>query len=319
MTAGALFAQTAQHTENIYTDSLQGNWTNSSWGASVNLAASAPGRTGNSLEVTINGAWQAFRLSVSGDGRFLNEYASIDFDIYIHSDSTGLDNLVFVLEQGWAASQPKITDLISGWATMTTAQRYEQWHHIHINFADLNPSFFKFNNILLWTVGDAIPHVRLDNIQLGWNDDTTPPVVTVGAAYADYDHIFLPFTTNEYTVFQVDYGVGAYDHTITGGANAWDDTGAVVLAGLTRGSTVQYRITASDHRTDPNATPNKGVATGTIVVANPASVTGIVGQSASMQFTAAGGTSTYTYTLLGSLPTGLSLNAQTGLINGTST
>jgi len=37
---------------------------------------------------------------------------------------------------------------------------------------------------------------------------------------------------------------------------------------VTRGSTVQYRVTASDHRTDPNATPNKGVATGTIVVAN---------------------------------------------------
>ena len=121
---GALVAQTAQHTENIYTDSLQGNWTDSSWGSTVNLAASAPGRTGNALEVTINGAWQAFRLSVSGDGRFLNEYASIDFDIYIHSDSTGLDNLVFVLEEGWAASQPKLTDLISGWSTMTTAQRY---------------------------------------------------------------------------------------------------------------------------------------------------------------------------------------------------
>jgi hypothetical protein len=60
--------------------------------------------------------------------------------------------------------------------------------------------------------------------------------------------------------------------------------------------------------------------TSTLTLPTPTTVSGSVGQTVSMQFTATGGTPAYTYTLLnGNLPPGLSLNAGTGLITGTAT
>jgi Zn-dependent metalloprotease len=54
------------------------------------------------------------------------------------------------------------------------------------------------------------------------------------------------------------------------------------------------------------------------VVANPGNRTGTVGTAASLQMTATGGTPPYTWSATG-LPTGLSINASTGLISGTPT
>jgi hypothetical protein len=55
--------------------------------------------------------------------------------------------------------------------------------------------------------------------------------------------------------------------------------------------------------------------TGSVTVANPGSKTGTVGTSASLQLSASGGTSPYTWTATG-LPTGLSISSA-GLISGT--
>jgi hypothetical protein len=78
--------------------------------------------------------------------------------------------------------------------------------------------------------------------------------------------------------------------------------------------------------TDSSSPAQTATATGTITIstpltmATPATVSGIVGQNASVQFTAAGGTPPYTYAFsAGTLPTGLTLNPQTGLLSGQAT
>jgi len=56
--------------------------------------------------------------------------------------------------------------------------------------------------------------------------------------------------------------------------------------------------------------------TGSVSVANPGSQTGTVGTAKSVSMSASGGTSPYTWTASG-LPSGLSINASTGVISGT--
>jgi Zn-dependent metalloprotease len=62
---------------------------------------------------------------------------------------------------------------------------------------------------------------------------------------------------------------------------------------------------------DPTCT-----TTGGVTVANPGSQSGTVGTAKSLQMSASGGTAPYTWSATG-LPTGLSINASTGLISGT--
>jgi Zn-dependent metalloprotease len=64
---------------------------------------------------------------------------------------------------------------------------------------------------------------------------------------------------------------------------------------------------------DPTCTSSTGVS-----VANPGSQTGTVGTAKSLQMSASGGTSPYTWSATG-LPAGLSINSSTGLISGTPT
>ncbi|WP_461115797.1 beta strand repeat-containing protein, partial [Spirosoma jeollabukense] len=60
--------------------------------------------------------------------------------------------------------------------------------------------------------------------------------------------------------------------------------------------------------------------TATVTVANPSTTTGSQGAAFSQPFTASGGTTPYIFSLAsGSLPAGLSLNANTGLVSGTPT
>jgi subtilase family serine protease len=55
---------------------------------------------------------------------------------------------------------------------------------------------------------------------------------------------------------------------------------------------------------------------GQVTVANPGNQTGTVGKSASLQISASGGTSPYSYSAKG-LPTGLAIDSKSGLISGT--
>lgn len=74
---------------------------------------------------------------------------------------------------------------------------------------------------------------------------------------------------------------------------------------------------------DSSVPTQVATATGTMTIAtplsmpNPATVSGIVGQSVSMQFTAAGGTGPYTYSFqAGTLPSGTTLDPVAGLLSG---
>jgi hypothetical protein len=95
------------------------------------------------------------------------------------------------------------------------------------------------------------------------------------------------------------------------------------IAGIpTQGGVFNFTVTATNTGSaNPiSASYTLAVNGGAITMGSPATVSGVVGQTASMQFTASGGVTPYTYTLLsGTLPPGLTLNAATGLITGQAT
>lgn len=260
-----------------YNSGLQGNWVRSCWEAYdgalfTNFAAPAPERTGNAIEVRFGAAnaWNAFGLADRLPGyvnqyKYLNEMRTVEFDIYFESDSTGVENLTFILEDAGYSDGPKVVDLIPGWAGMTTAQRYGRWFHIAVNLASIHPTIPRFAQFLLFNAGEVQPHFRIADAKLGWLDDTTPPVVSLTSATvnATYTQLALAFTTDEAAIYRVEYGVGNYNQQIQGGSDDWTATHAATLTGLTPGTTVQYRIVAKDHRTNTAATPNQATLAGT--------------------------------------------------------
>ena len=274
--AGAkLTAQTPQHYESVYNSSLQGTWDVGNWGSpTVNLAAAAPGRTGNAIEVRTANGWEAFGFIDVLPGwlpqyHYLNEFATLEFDVYLESDSTGVENLMFILDDAGLSDQPHLVDYIPGWAGLTNAQRYGHWFHIRIDFAAIHPTTARFFRFLLFNYAAVSqPHFRVADVKLGWNDDITPPVVTLGtpALNATYDQLSLPFTTNEPAIYRVEYGVGSYNQILTGATDDWSTTHNATLTGLVRGSTYLYRVVALNHRTDPTAMPNQGTATGSYAI-----------------------------------------------------
>ena len=108
----------------------------------------------------------------------------------------------------------------------------------------------------------------MSNVRLGWIPRNTPPVITMQSATLNftYDKLTLVYQTDEDTVGQVSYGVGNYDSTVLGDANGWSTNFNVTLANLVFGSTVQYRIAASDHHLDTNLAPKVGYYSGTFTV-----------------------------------------------------
>ena len=280
LAASTGFAQTPAHYLIAYDGTLQGSWVRSCWEASdgalfTNFAATAPGRAGNAIEVRFgaNDAWCAFGLADRKPGwdrqfKYLNEFRTIEFDVYLESDSAEFENLTFVFEDAGFSDNPTLGSFIPGWAGLSSAQRVGTWLHATVNLASLHPTLPRFHQFLLFNNGSYQPHFRIMNVKLGWDDDTTPPVVTPGTPSLNttYDQLSLPFTTNEATIYRVEYGIGNYGSTITGNADDWSGTHTAVLTGLTRGSTYQYRIVALDHRTDPAATPNQGSSTGTYAI-----------------------------------------------------
>lgn len=260
-----------------YDSGLQGSWVRSCWEASegalfTDFVATAPGRTGKAIEVRFgaSNAWNAFGLADRLPGyvnqyKYLNEMRTVEFDIYFEPDSTGVENLTFILEDAGYSDGPKVVDLIPGWAGMTRAQRYGRWFHIVVNLAQIHPTIPRFAQFLLFNAGEVQPHFRFADARLGWLDDTTPPVVTLSSASvnATYTQLALAFTTDEAAIYRVEYGVGNYNQLIQGGAEDWTTVHGATLTGLTPGTTVQYRIVARDHRTNSAATPNQTTLTGT--------------------------------------------------------
>ncbi len=268
-TTGVALGSTTYRYLDIYTDALQGNWRLGNWNdPTTNLAATPPGRSGSAIETTFTADWQGFGLGDTGDDwdltdHFLTETKVLEFDICF-AGTTGADALEFILDDSDTTDSRTITSFITGWSTMTTAQRYGQWHHVVITFADLHPtiaSFFRF--IFFNGVGGARPHFYVDNVRLGLAADTLPPSITLGAPAVAYDQLLLPFTTTEAATYRIEYGHDDYSRTLSGPADAWATTHNPVLTGLTRGATVQYRIVA----TDPSG--NSGFLTGTAAIVDP--------------------------------------------------
>jgi hypothetical protein len=272
-------AQTPQHYLVAYDGTLQPSWVRSCWEANdgdlyTDFAATAPGHTGNVIEVRFgpNDAWNAFGLADRKPGwdvqfKYLNEFRTIEFDVRFQSSGSPADQLLFILDDTGYSDERTLVSFIPGWAGMTAAQRYDQWHHVTIDLPSIHPTRAHFHQFLLFN-SELQPRFYVANVKLGWDDDTTPPVITVGtpSLNSNYSQLTLPFTTDEFTIYRVEFGIGNYSNTLTGATDGWSKSHGPALTGLTLGATYQYRIVALDHRTDPAATPNQGIATGTFAV-----------------------------------------------------
>ena len=107
---------------------------------------------------------------------------------------------------------------------------------------------------------------------------------------------------------------------VAGGAALWlanhpTDNPAAVQAALIANSTPN-KITNPGTGSPNRLLYTGSTAPGGVTVANPGTRTSTVGQAASLQLTATGGTAPYTWSATG-LPPGLSIGSSTGLISGT--
>lgn len=252
-----------------YTDSLQGDWRVSNWGDAItNTSATSPERAGTALETTMTGDWQGFSLADIGDfwmhltPHYFSNTKLLEFDIYF-AGTADADALELILDDAGAHNETMLTSRIPGWDTMTTTERYGHWHHVAVTLADLQPrtaSFFRF--VLFNTLPGARPRFFLDNVRLGTITDVLPPLIRPGATTVDFDTLALPFTTDEAATYQIEYGHGGYNRTLSGPALIATNHIAS-LTGLTRGATLQFRITATD------SSGNQGILTGSVPVIDP--------------------------------------------------
>lgn len=260
----------------IYADSkLQGDWNFDLWTgdqAPVTAApnAPAPGFSGKTIEV-LHGpggeGWGAFGLANRIDWNhvttlYMNEVKTLEFDIYIEPDATGIENLEFILEDTGNSNQPKLTSFLPGWTTTNPSAVIGRWMHVSINLTKLGAKVPGFSRFLFANNGANIhPHYHLANVLIRWVRDTLPPTIKLQPAQPNltYDALTLNFSTNKPTLYKIDYGTSkAYGTTITSAANAWSTQHSVTLPGLSRGHTYYYQVTAWG----PEPSAKLGVKTG---------------------------------------------------------
>lgn len=256
----------------VYDSGLQDGWIVHKWEGGipigVDTAATAPGLPGTAVEVnfTDNG-WNAFGFGTPdwSEPYFLNEIKTIEFDVYIEPDSVGTENLVFILSDAGLSDQPRLVDFIPGWNSLPDAERFGHWFHIGIDLASLHPQIANFGRFLLFNAADSAskPHFRLYDVKLGWQEDTTPPQVTLQSITPDltFSRLTLVFDTDEPTTYRVEYGVSGFDAQVEN-LDAWAKHHEAVLPDLTPGTMLNYRIIARDHRMEPGAAPNEGILEG---------------------------------------------------------
>ena len=264
-----------------YDTQLRGDWVASNWEnapLALNFAATAPLVGGPAIEVgfTANNSWNAFGLANRKPGwdnqyLYFNEFKTVEFDLYFAPDCTGASNLLFILEDAGYSDAPTLVSLIPEWATLSASARLGRWYHVAIKLADLHPNIPRFEQFLLFNNADSSnskPHFFLANIKLGWAPDTTPPILSFQAATPglNFNDLTLDFTTNEPTIWRVEYGAGNTNSILTGDLNEWSTTHSAVLTGLQPGTTYNYRIVALDHRFLSSATPNQGTYTGSFAM-----------------------------------------------------
>ena len=240
---------------------------------SVNYAAPAPGRPGIAVEITLGEPperpWAFTPVSSGGMGFYLNQVKTVEFDVYFEPDCTDAEAVWFILNDvGQANQQPLLVDLIPGWATMTTAQRLGPWHHITVDLAAIGAHGPEVSRLVLYHLGSGLAHLAVTDITLGWDDDHTPPSVTsmTHSFNATNDQLSVTFTTDEMTIYRVEYGVGDFTNHVQGDYHDWGLSHTVGLVGLTPGVTNQYRILLLDHQLDPTADSNLGAATNLVYI-----------------------------------------------------
>ncbi len=156
--------------------------------------------------------------------------------------------------------------------------------------------------------------------------DSDPPVITSGpdAAGITDTAATISWITDEVSDSVVEYGLDdSYGQTASESADVTDHD--VSLTGLSPDTTYHYRVGSTDP--SGNGPTWSGDYTFTTVADTPDPLDiattslpgGIVGDAYSATLTATGGTTPYTWSITGSLPDGLGLNADTGEISGTPT
>jgi len=254
----------------IYQSGLQGNWDESGWGSTFELDAAPSGHTGSAaIEVSIPNAWEGFALADIAPPwtptyHSLNTVTTLAFDVFIASDSTGHDDVLFILEDVDKVDTPSLTDLIDGWDSMNNEQRFDQWHSVSIDLASLNPEFSEFYQIVFFKMSATdTPHFKLADIRFGEVEDLLPPNISLGTPLVDYNTLSLPFTTDEACIYRIEYGYGDYTNTLTGSTVDYATSHTPTLNDLNRGQTLQYRIIAIDH------SGNEGTLSGSVIITDP--------------------------------------------------
>ena len=260
-----------------YDSGLQGDWNITTWEDPDHLVAAipnapAPGRSGNAIEVRFSqNGWGAFGLANMADWNnvhymYLNEFKTIEFDLYIEPDSTGMENLYFILDDAGDSSEPQLVNYIAGWDPAHPQNSAGRWIPVSIDLSQIGANIPRFMRFLFYNAGSpSRPHFHMANVRLKSMGDTTPPAFTSVTATPNliYDKLTLAFTNDKATTYKVVYGVGDYSHVIDGNPDELQPSHSAVLTGLSRGHTYQYRITAWQHHSDPSAPPTPGVFTGT--------------------------------------------------------
>ena len=279
-------------------------WVAAIWNnATMNPSAPVPvGHTGTAaLECSYTDGWTATGLGQpwnDANPPQMNEARTLEFDIYFVPGSAAPDPLTFIVNDAGLSDEPTLVSLIPGWSALSSSQRFGQWFHVSIDLASVHPTQQDLSRFLFFdNSGSGGIHFFLASVRLGYVNRTTPPVLTMNSVQlsSDYSQLTLAFTSDEGMVYHADYGVGSYAQTIPQDPNKdYALTGTVTLTGLTPGSTVQYRVVATDHRIDPTASPNQGTLADTYAVpAAPTAppvlsglaVSGITGNQAQLAWT----------------------------------
>ncbi|HTZ42218.1 MAG TPA: putative Ig domain-containing protein [Jatrophihabitans sp.] len=138
------------------------------------------------------------------------------------------------------------------------------------------------------------PNVRGEIYRTGYSPSGTTGAAVATSTFGSGRVMFIGDSST------IDDGTGQSGNTLY---NGWNDPAGTDDKVMLNG-------------TEWLASGGSGGGTGSLSVNNPGSQSSTVGSAASLQLTASGGTSPYTWSATG-LPTGLSLNASSGLVSGT--
>jgi hypothetical protein len=195
-----VFPVAAQPNMALYTDSLQNNWENWSWGSTVNLNSSTYVHNGSSaISITLTSSWSALYL----------EHAAFDATVY--------SSLTFWINGGASGGQQLQVSGHAGGAQLSSTNlptlSAGTWQQFTISLSTLGlATRTDADGIWIWDrVGSAKPAFHVDDIALVTNS-TPPPSVSLtspanNSTYAAPATISLAatVTTNGHAITKVQF------------------------------------------------------------------------------------------------------------------